>query len=41
MQQKRYAARPEDAERQAMRERDSATKAIHLASAQYYATMAN
>ena len=31
----------EGAERQAMRERDSATKAIHLATAQCYATMAN
>ena len=41
MQQKRYAAKAEDAERQAMRERDSATKAIHLATAQYFATMAN
>jgi len=41
MKQKRYAAKAEDAERQALRERDSAAKAIHVATAQYYATMAN
>ena len=40
-QQNRCAAKAEYAVRQARRERDSATKAIPLATAQYDATMAN